>query len=1235
MKRSLLVLFICCSITQSYLFGQGEGWTRSCLSHLPSVSEVMVDAFGTDEFYSEYLIIRVGEQPFSIENLSFKVINPSNNAFIGSVKIDKYSTHYAALATLNNKIGTICPMGTVFRDAFSEPYYGVIPPHSAILIFNNKDSVDLSYLTDGIFKTLCGSKVFAVFGTIKTQSPGVSIFRNHPRNGSCGTTGCLRQIQFQYEGSNSPFCEQVTYDIKNLPHLNTSNPPDGYGDGSFIRPLPNGKVQYGGGNLTGNGIPMPPLSMMCLIPPTPQYGKGFWNVSVFEGYNNFTAFRGFYQAKGNHTPSVKSISANDFEYNTERDGWRPSSMPSEAHTTYGALSTYIGCNVMSDSFSLLAQRQGFPCANYQLKLLKSDDFLKVRIDSDGNGTWDFEQTYLKCLDCNTLIWQGSLNSQSKIEIQSSDKTQDFSTHILFEKDTLAPNPIKIQPIVTPTSCKAAEGQIQLRLAGGTPPYSIKWQGKTSVSDNSLIATGLLPDLYKVIVNDTLKCSDSLDILIPTVYNIEANAGKDTAYCAGGTAILRGVSNKSMSLFEWKDIKGNLISNQPTISVSPSISTFYILKVSDTTQCFDTDTVLVKVNDLPYLKLNITPQGSICNDAVPILKVQGAKSYKWSSLPSIATSALNKTEGDSVVLYALTLPALEFQIIVAGTDSNGCKSQVDKTLTISPLPIVTIAPIKDTLCDNGLPYSLSGTPSGGQYSAVKLPLAQPCVGCVKGNLFYPSVSGEGRFTIKHEFISEKGCSNAPSIEVSVKKCTVCRLSDTTEFYSTSCNPQDAGVFKTYLKNQKGCDSIIISTVKFTPSDTTIIQYSTCNPNQVGISKKIFKNRFNCDSIVLEKTVLIPKIDTVRIELTSCNAFRIGQQIIRDTNQSGCDSITIITTKFSNSPVKFTLISPQGIQCHDVSSGILEVKNIIGGVSPYNILWNTGDTSTRINNLKLGTYKVTITDSEGCYRTDSFYLSPHSPLSIDAMGIAPKCLEDKWGSIQINQFKGGNAPFSFYLNQQKQVFNTVPFSIYNLKTGSYNVLLKDKNGCSTDTTIRIEEGRELILDLGENMSINLGDSAILKAVSNYPLTSIKWVSYDSLKCLSCLPLVVRPFKTQHYQLLAKDSLGCQAQDNTTVFVNKQQRVFVPTSFSPNDDGINDILMIHGNKDVKQVKTLQIYNRWGVQVFEASNFPTDDIRFGWDGRFKGESIPSTDSLIYYAIVEFIDGKTEIFTGDITLLR
>ncbi len=101
----------------------------------------------------------------------------------------------------------------------------------------------------------------------------------------------------------------------------------------------------------------------------------------------------------------------------------------------------------------------------------------------------------------------------------------------------------------------------------------------------------------------------------------------------------------------------------------------------------------------------------------------------------------------------------------------------------------------------------------------------------------------------------------------------------------------------------------------------------------------------------------------------------------------------------------------------------------------------------------------------------------------------------------------------------------------------------------------------------------------------------------------------------------------EDDTTETI-KYEGFFVPTAFSPNGDGQNDLLELFIGKDVMNFK-FSIYNRWGELVFE-----TQDKSLVWDGTYKSTAL-NTAVFVYQLDIRFEDGKKERRAGNITLMR
>ncbi len=115
---------------------------------------------------------------------------------------------------------------------------------------------------------------------------------------------------------------------------------------------------------------------------------------------------------------------------------------------------------------------------------------------------------------------------------------------------------------------------------------------------------------------------------------------------------------------------------------------------------------------------------------------------------------------------------------------------------------------------------------------------------------------------------------------------------------------------------------------------------------------------------------------------------------------------------------------------------------------------------------------------------------------------------------------------------------------------------------------------------------------------------------------------------YIVYVRSENDCEGYDTINVWVVGQAAAFLPTAFSPNGDGMNDVFTPIGI-GYSDVKFFRIVNRFGEEVFFADRFKT-----GWDGTYKGE--PAPDGT-YFWVIKIVDrfGKEEVLKGDVTLLR
>ena len=158
------------------------------------------------------------------------------------------------------------------------------------------------------------------------------------------------------------------------------------------------------------------------------------------------------------------------------------------------------------------------------------------------------------------------------------------------------------------------------------------------------------------------------------------------------------------------------------------------------------------------------------------------------------------------------------------------------------------------------------------------------------------------------------------------------------------------------------------------------------------------------------------------------------------------------------------------------------------------------------------------------------------------------------------------------------------------------------------------------------IELGNPAVLSAVST-GASKYSWEPDVTVTNPKVLTTFAYPDETTDYVIRVEDGNGCFAKDTVRVYLNFIPNIGVPTAFSPNGDGKNDLLAVNGLALTKCI--FKVYNRYGIQVFESTV-----QKNGWDGNYKGK--PENPGVFHWTLdYEFNTGKSGILSGNTTLVR
>jgi gliding motility-associated-like protein len=287
---------------------------------------------------------------------------------------------------------------------------------------------------------------------------------------------------------------------------------------------------------------------------------------------------------------------------------------------------------------------------------------------------------------------------------------------------------------------------------------------------------------------------------------------------------------------------------------------------------------------------------------------------------------------------------------------------------------------------------------------------------------------------------------------------------------------------------------------------------------------------------------------------------------------------------------------------------------------------------LQNLSEGEYAVTVTDAHGCQDTAAASVSEPQSLGIALRSKNVTCYGDENGRIQIDSVWGGTPPYDFSINGHAMPSREMMMP--NLAAGNYSIDLIDSKDCWLQTEAVISEPPAIMLDLGEDVYVELGETVDIRPILNLLPTSLASLAWTPAICENCLDTVIMPLENMNLRLTVIDTQGCTATATQKIVVKKDRSVYVPTAFSPNNDGVNDFFMVFAGANVQQIKSFEVFNRWGGKVFSANAFPPNDYTFGWDGKFRGK--PLNDNVFTWSlIVDYIDGKSELLTGDVVVMK
>ncbi|MBS1615191.1 MAG: PKD domain-containing protein [Bacteroidetes bacterium] len=275
-----------------------------------------------------------------------------------------------------------------------------------------------------------------------------------------------------------------------------------------------------------------------------------------------------------------------------------------------------------------------------------------------------------------------------------------------------------------------------------------------------------------------------------------------------------------------------------------------------------------------------------------------------------------------------------------------------------------------------------------------------------------------------------------------------------------------------------------------------------------------------------------------------------------------------------------------------------------------------------------FVVAGTDVHGCINKDTVNISIQTKTTFNVVSNGEICLGDSFLLAATGATTYHWSPEASLIHADSATATAIP------KVTTVYTATGREGSCLVDThMVRVVVNPLPTIDAGKDERLIAGNKVQLQ-VSGNGITRVAWSPDSSLSCTDCYAPFASPYKTTTFYVTGYSSKGCKAMDSVTVRVLcDNSQLFIPNSFTPNGDGLNDYFFPRG-KGIDVLKSFRVYNRWGELMFQHDMMPVNDEYAGWNGTYKGQKL-NPDVFVYIIEGTCGNGEPMIWKGDITLLR
>lgn len=781
---------------------------------------------------------------------------------------------------------------------------------------------------------------------------------------------------------------------------------------------------------------------------------------------------------------------------------------------------------------------------------------------------------------------------------------------------------------------AADGYIEVSGGGGTPGYTYSLDGVNFQPGG--IFTGLAPAVYIVRVMDANGCRDSLTVPItePPVLNLNV-LGTGNPTCNGAATGTIVVFAQGGTLGYQYTVDG--VNWQPTGTFNGLPAGMYNVIVEDTNGC--RDTLPITLTQPPALQVVVdSVRGSLCDNGYLELSGSGGTPGYIFAVGNGAFQAFNIFTGVPSGL-----------IWVHVMDASGCRDSLQINVPVDP-PIVINPVVVDIRCNGSTDGSVTINATGGFPGYT---YSDDGIAFQAGNFW----GGLGPGTTWYYVMDQNGCVD--SLQVTVNEPPVLTV-NAASMQGVSCNGGTdgsvtlagaggtpayefsldgvtyaasgtfsglaPGTYTGFVRDVNGCVGMVSFTVT-EPAPIGLTLNSATPISCFGGSNGIIDLSGSGGTAPYEYSFQGGAFQPSAV-FTGLSAGTY-QMIIRDAN--GCTD-TLPVTLAEPLELLATVASQSDESCTGFADGQVDIS-VGGGASPYLLSVDNGPTQsgTTFGNLSAGAHTVNITDGNGCTTSLSVTIGAGTaPIAGFVPDYVP-CARPIEVSF-TNQSQGAVTYF-WTFGDGNDSSATDPIHTY-ATTGTYDVTLvaTDANGCVDTATQQLVFADFPVAAFGSNPALPaIVDVDAEIQFSNQSLNAVSWLWEFGDGSSSGLENPVHAWaEPGEYcvTLWAFSAEGCVDSIVQCPIRVIETNLFVPTAFTPNGDGLNDVFEIVTTAIFDDYQ-LQVFSRWGELIFQSR-----EVQDFWTGEYHGK-MASEGTYVYRIIATTATGRKIDKSGSVMLLR